>query len=171
MDYKYIEQLLERYWQCDTSVEEEAILRFFFSQSSIPSYLMPYKKLFSEERQLQKAQLSADFDERLLSQIQTQEKIKAKKTTWTNRLMPLYKAVASIAIILTLGNAAQSSFRQADETIQSDYNYESYEDSYKDPQTAYNQVSEALQMVSQRLSDTIQEDTVRQESTANKMQK
>ena len=155
MDYKYIEQLLERYWQCDTSVEEEAILRFFFSQSSIPSYLMPYKKLFSEERQLQKAQLSADFDERLLSQIQTQEKVKAQKTTWTNRLR----------------NAAQSSFRQADETIQSDYNYESYEDSYKDPQTAYNQVSEALQMVSQRLSDTIQEDTVRQESTANKMQK
>ena len=29
MDYKYIEQLLERYWACDTSVEEEQILRAF----------------------------------------------------------------------------------------------------------------------------------------------
>ena len=25
MDYKYIEQLLERYWQCETSLEEEGI--------------------------------------------------------------------------------------------------------------------------------------------------
>ena len=32
MDYKYIEQLLERYWQCQTSVEEERILRDFFGQ-------------------------------------------------------------------------------------------------------------------------------------------
>ena len=27
MDFKYIEQLLERYWQCETSLEEEAQLR------------------------------------------------------------------------------------------------------------------------------------------------
>ena len=32
MDYKYIEQLLERYWQGETSLQEEAILRSFFSQ-------------------------------------------------------------------------------------------------------------------------------------------
>ena len=30
MDYKYIEQLLERYWNCETSLEEEQILRAFF---------------------------------------------------------------------------------------------------------------------------------------------
>ena len=30
MDYKYIEQLLERYWNCETSLEEEQILRSFF---------------------------------------------------------------------------------------------------------------------------------------------
>ena len=27
MDYKYIKQLLERYWNCETSLEEEDILR------------------------------------------------------------------------------------------------------------------------------------------------
>ena len=31
MDYKYIEQLLERYWQCETTLQEENILRAFFS--------------------------------------------------------------------------------------------------------------------------------------------
>ena len=31
MDYKDIAQLLERYWQCETSVEEEATVRAFFA--------------------------------------------------------------------------------------------------------------------------------------------
>ena len=29
MDYKYIEQLLERYWQGETTLQEENILRSF----------------------------------------------------------------------------------------------------------------------------------------------
>ena len=33
MDYKDIEQLLERYWQCETSVEEEATLRDFENEN------------------------------------------------------------------------------------------------------------------------------------------
>lgn len=37
MDYKYIEQLLERYWNCETSVEEEQILRIFFQQKELPA--------------------------------------------------------------------------------------------------------------------------------------
>ena len=46
MDYKYIKQLLERYWNCETSLEEEDILRTFFSQEDIPSELcvMPWQK-------------------------------------------------------------------------------------------------------------------------------
>ena len=39
MDYKYIEQLLERYWAAETSLEEEDILRAFFSQKEIPAEL------------------------------------------------------------------------------------------------------------------------------------
>ena len=36
MDYKYINQLLERYWECKTTLEEEQILRSFFSQLCVP---------------------------------------------------------------------------------------------------------------------------------------
>ena len=46
MDYKYITQLLERYWQAETTVEEENILRAFFSQTSIPEELEQYRCLF-----------------------------------------------------------------------------------------------------------------------------
>ena len=51
MDYKYIEQLLERYWQCETSLQEESILRSFFSQEEVPAELQQYKALFTYEIQ------------------------------------------------------------------------------------------------------------------------
>ena len=47
MDYKYINQLLDRYWKAETSLEEEEILRAFFSQDELPAELKPYKALFS----------------------------------------------------------------------------------------------------------------------------
>ena len=46
MDYKDIEQLLERYWQCETSVEEEATLRDFFAKEEVPAHVLRYKNLF-----------------------------------------------------------------------------------------------------------------------------
>ena len=39
MDYKYIEQLLDKYWDCETSLEEEQILRCFFRQKEVPAHL------------------------------------------------------------------------------------------------------------------------------------
>lgn len=158
MDYKYIEQLLERYWQCQTSLEEEAILRAFFSQAEVPANLRPYKELFAGEKLLQDARLDDAFSARVLSMIEENEPVKARRITWSRRLMPLYKAAASVAIILTLGNTAQHSFRG--QSTGSDYNYENYQESYNDPAMAYDQVSDALQMVSQGLSETMKEDSL-----------
>ena len=36
MDYSFIDKLLERYWQCATSLEEEEKLKAFFRQKEIP---------------------------------------------------------------------------------------------------------------------------------------
>ena len=49
MDYKYIQQLLDRYWQGDTSIEEENILRQFFIQPNVPDELLQYRALFVYE--------------------------------------------------------------------------------------------------------------------------
>ena len=105
MDYKYIEQLLERYWQGETTLQEEAILRNFFSQPDIPEHLRTYQPLFDFEKE---EPLGDDFDERILGMIEEEEQPKAKIVTLTSRLMPLFKAAAIVAIILTLGNAAQA---------------------------------------------------------------
>lgn len=105
MDYKYIEQLLERYWQCETTLQEESILRTFFSQDDVPANLQQYKALFTLQQE--KETLSDDFDARILEMV-GEEKPKAKVISLTSRLMPLFRAAAVVAIILTLGNAAQA---------------------------------------------------------------
>lgn len=158
MDYKYIEQLLERYWNCETSVEEEEILRTFFSQKDVPAHLLRYRSLFTYEQTIKKARLSDDFDEKILKLIENEEApVKAKTINFSQRLRPLFKAAAVIAILLTLGNAAQNSFTP--QNAQKEYNYDHYQDTYKDPEVAYDQVSYALQMVARGLNDTVMNDS------------
>ena len=142
MDYKYIEQLLERYWQCETTLQEEAILRTFFSQPDIPEELQKYQALFSYESQKEEP-LGEDFDARMLDFIGETPKI----ITLKDRLMPLFKAAAIVAIILTLGNAAQAPW-----------------DIWEDPRGAYVKAQEELAdtvnvlttIQAENVSDTIQ---------------
>ena len=116
MDYKYINQLLDRYWKGETSLEEEEILRAFFSQDELPAELKPYQALFSYEMgEAKQEALGDDFDQKMMAMIEdeyTKEPNKAKVVSLTERLKPLFKAAAVVAIILTLGNAAQVPFQQ-----------------------------------------------------------
>ncbi len=107
MDYKYIETLLERYFAAETTLEEESILRTFFSQEHIPAEMQQWRALFTaEEDQV----LGDDFDERMLALIgeETPIAVKAYEVKLTQRLRPLFKAAAVIAIFLTIGGALQA---------------------------------------------------------------
>ena len=144
MDYKYIEQLLERYWEGETTLQEESILRTFFSQPDIPENLRKLQPLFVCELQKEDP-LGDDFDARILEQIG--EAPVAKTVSLKDRLMPLFKAAAIVAIILTLGNAAQAPW-----------------DIWEDPRGAYVKAQEELAdtvnvlttIQAENVSDTIQ---------------
>lgn len=147
MDYKYIEQLLERYWACETTAEEEAILKAFFSQEEVPEALRAYQPLFACQAEESKSQpLGDDFDARILALTEEAQPQKAKVVTMWKRLTPLFKAAAIVAVVVTIGNAAQFSTKEkSDEGI----NYSSYKDTYEDPSMAYDQVEDALKLVSE----------------------
>ena len=120
MDYKYIEQLLERYWECQTTLEEEAILRTFFRQEDVPASLLPYRQLFIEEDALASEHLGKDFQDKMLSLVGEEASLlggrleggyfKARRMTVVRRLRPFYRAAGLVAILLTIGNAAHQSF-------------------------------------------------------------
>ncbi len=123
MDYKYINQLLDRYWKGETSLEEEKILRTFFSQDELPAELKPYQALFSYEMGEAKIEeLGDDFDQKMMAMIEdeyTKQPNKAKVISLTERLKPLFKAAAVVAIFLTLGNAVQVPFQNDSEEVES----------------------------------------------------
>ena len=111
MDYKYIEQLLSRYWQCQTSLEEEQILRAFFSQDDIPEELLANKSLFTYSQQASQdtdtLSLGEDFDQRILSQIGEDVQQKTHVVNFRNAIMSLLKAVAVAAVVITIGNITE----------------------------------------------------------------
>lgn len=171
MDYKYIEQLLEHYWQCETSIEEENILRTFFSQKDVPAELAKYRSLFNYEQTMKyDDKLGDDFDDRILQMIGEAADEKPKARTLTMRLMPLFKAAAVVAIIVTLVNAAQLSMSNG--TDDDDINYSSYTDTFSDPSVAYDKVENVLELVSEgfcqaRLADSVKmhTNTLKNDST------
>ncbi|NDW13736.1 hypothetical protein D0T50_12670 [Bacteroides sp. 214] len=93
-----IEELLNRYWVCETSLEEEEELRAFFHTGDVPKHLAVYKELF--ELQLEEATpaLTDEFDARVLSLIQEEKETPRR----FNMFVPYLRVAASILLIIGL---------------------------------------------------------------------
>ena len=166
MDYKYIEQLMERYFAGETSLQEEQILNAFFSQDEVPESLKEFQPLFAWKQVAEaEEQLDEHFDERLLAMIEAEDDehesatvvqmadrgVKARTVTLSQRLMPLFRAAAVVAIILTLGNDMRFSMNMNSQATD-EINYADYKDTFDDPAVAYDQVEDALQLMSEGFS-------------------
>ncbi len=161
MDYKDIEQLLERYWQCDTTLEEESRLRDFFLREDVPSHLWKYRELFVYQYVQQQEGLGEDFDQRILQKINRPVVVKAQRVSLLRRCMPLFRAAVVVGLMFTVGTAVRYSLYSDDPV---EYDYDAYIDTYDDPAVAYEEVSNALWMLSERLSTTMEtelEDSLR----------
>ncbi|MBR1801250.1 MAG: hypothetical protein IJ767_07170 [Bacteroidaceae bacterium] len=157
MDYKYIEQLIERYWNAATTPEEEQILRLFFRQSDIPQPLLRYKDLFGYEMAEGSIRLGSDFDQKVLAAVDsaTPVVVKARHRSWAESLRPLYQAAAAVAVVVLVGIGAQRSFQK--DGAAWDYNPASYSDTYDNPQQAYKVLEDGLEMFQRTASaDTVQ---------------
>lgn len=125
LNYKYIEQLLEEYFNGETTVEEEKILRTFFCQESIPEHLLQYRDLFIYEQSEPKADcLGADFDAKMMKMIEVQDTEVSTKVVELPKashmahsvfkaLHPFFRAAAVVAVVITIGNASQVLFQDS----------------------------------------------------------
>ena len=75
MDYQRINKLLDKYWECATSVEEERELRQFFSSAVVPPDLLPYKAWFVSHEAEALPPLGKEFDARILEHISEDRKL------------------------------------------------------------------------------------------------
>lgn len=139
MDYKYIEQLLERYWEAETSPEEESILRAFFAQDEVPEAFAPYKALFDYTRQAAEEVPGREFDERVTKMARKLENEHpvAGKHTLMFRLRPFMHAAAILAVVVTIGTTASRFLQSGKDQPLWDYSAEAYKDTYDTPEEAY----------------------------------
>ncbi len=138
MDYKYIEQLLDRYFKAETTLKEEEILKAFFEQSEdeMPQALRQYRPLFAAMKQ--EETLGDDFDVRLLQMTEGLPQVKARTVSLSERLRPLMRAAAVVAVLLTLSNALNQSFNDNDTWVdKSDYALQQLEPTAGEPAMAY----------------------------------
>ena len=163
MDYKYIEQLVERYFQCETSLQEEQILKAFFAQpeQDVPRQLRQYLPVFAAMQP--EETLGDDFDERILSAIQGPVQVKARTISLSQRMRPLLRAAAVVGVLFMIGTAADHSMKTARHQTD-EINYAAYKDTYSDPAMAYDQVEDALQLISDGFSKVHQADSARIDS-------
>ena len=105
---------MERYFEANTTLKEEQILKAFFSQDDveIPVQLLPYKDLFTALEPNE--ELDNSFDERILSITEGSVKVKARTISLTDHFRPLFRAAAAVAILLTLSTALNQSFKSGD---------------------------------------------------------
>lgn len=98
MTTEQINILLEKYWNCETSISEEQELQDYFSGNEVSEEFRQYIPLFAYKDDFQNARLSDDFDKKL------EKAIREDKKYITVRIFaPLLRAAASVLLILGLG--------------------------------------------------------------------
>lgn len=155
MNREYIDILLERYWNCETSVREEQELRDFFSRDDLPEEFLPYLPLFSYIGDEQAVRLSDDFDGRLQASIAAAG---GKKKGPFRILTPLLRIAASLLLIGGLGISLFFITRQQNKPYYTETtNYDTSDTNTAMQQATYalEKLSNALQMSEEASLETI----------------
>jgi hypothetical protein len=136
MDSKQLEQLLEKYWNCETSLEEEKQLRDYF-QGEVPENLRETAGLFRyfEEQQL-KSVGGSDFDETVIKKIK-QHKPEGRSV---KMIFNYARIAAGLIVVVTATYFVRLEVRKA-------YPPEIV-DTYSDPKLALEETKKALMMIS-----------------------
>jgi hypothetical protein len=133
MTTEQIKSLLEKYWACDTSIEEERALQSFFSGDSIPEELKKYKPLFLWKTN----QLQIEGNRTLKTGFKKQA-----STQWYSFL----KIAASVLLALTLGIGLYTHYQQEK------YMDRVFLETYSNPEDALQETKNVIGKISAVLS-------------------
>ena len=139
MDSKHLEQLLEKYWNCESSLEEEQELHAYFGGQGVPDSLKETAELFRYFETEKKKSLDGSFDKVVTKEIKQRHSGKIiSMVSWTN--------MARIAAGLFVVAAATYFIR---EEVRKAYPEEIVvTDTYSDPKVAFEETKKALMMIS-----------------------
>jgi hypothetical protein len=137
MDSKKLEELLQKYWDCETSLEEEQQLREYFRGEVIPEQGKEAAQLFHYFEQQKDKAVNDQFDKTVLGQL------KKPKGKVTNLVQTSLRIAAGVAVLVAAVFFVRQEIRKTDAVAM--------EDTFDDPQKALEETKKALMMISKGL--------------------
>ena len=138
MDSKKIEELVKKYWDCETSLEEEQQLREYFRGNDMPEHMRETASLFRYFDEQKSILVEPQFENRVV------KKIKSTKHNNGGRVISIVKnslrIAAGIAVLLVSIYFVRQEIRTG--------NPVAVEDTYDDPHQAFEETKRALMMIS-----------------------
>ena len=150
MDSKEIDQLLEKYWECQTSLEDEALLKEYFNGADIDAKYDEVSDLFKYyAHEKTQVELGDDFNEKVLASLQTGTASSIKGPARIGRVIKLFGDIAKVAavglIIVTAGYFIKQEVEKEDAQPL-------LTDTFEDPQKAFEETKKALQLISKNFN-------------------
>ena len=142
MDYKEVEALLDKYWACETSLEEEERLKDFFSGGDVPENLLPYVPMFQYYHEMRSRKTSDAFEKNILDRIE-KNNIVGGKQRYVYRLS---KIAAAVLLVLSFIFIHDRYMKVKEDAISF------AKDTFEDPNDALDEARRVLLMVSSRMN-------------------
>jgi hypothetical protein len=135
MDSKQLEHLLEKYWNCETSLEEEKALRNYFNQPNVPDRFKESASLFQYfEHQRQQSISDGSFD------ASVKQKLQPAQGKMRSLVVNSLRIAAGISVVVASVWFVRTEIR--------DSSPQELVDTYDDPKQAFEETKKALQMIS-----------------------
>jgi hypothetical protein len=136
MDSNQLEELLSKYWKCETSLDEEQTLRTYFRQNNIPDSLKETAELFRFfEHQKKKSLNDPGFEDQV---IRTAAKSKQSKTI--RLFYNSMRIAAGVGVVVVAAWFVRNEVRKTTP--------QAMVDTYNDPKLAFEETKKALLMIS-----------------------
>lgn len=137
--------LIEKYFEGETSLEEEARLRAYFNGEEVSEDLKVYQPLFEHFATEQSQELSADFDQKLFQKLENQGGKIVQLRVWPKYLLRVAAVAAVLLVALVFVSKPTSSAQQTAAIDWSKYEV-------KDEKVAYEETVKALKLLSSKLN-------------------
>jgi hypothetical protein len=145
MDLKRIEILLERYWNCVSTVEEENELKALFNRNPVPDHLKESAALFKYYEQQKQAGLDEKFDEKIIARIKHQQSPKIRRLNLS--LRNYMRVAAAVLVILAASLVFRMEVWKGEKPKML-----LVEDTFKTPEEAYIETKKAFILIAEKMN-------------------
>jgi hypothetical protein len=136
MDSKQLEELLQKYWDCETSLEEEKQLHEYFRTNQVPEHWKETAALFHYFNNQKGRSVNEQFEGNVLRNLKASPAGKSRKLFQTT-----LRIAAGVAVLMAAVFFVRKEIRDKSDIAM--------EDTYDDPQKALEETKKAFMMISQ----------------------